>query len=511
MAGGKRNNRRRGDDGDSANGDAPATPPQEQQQQQQPAAATEPEARSPAPAGGSTPRRERKPRGKRAGSATPPDESSETAPLVVAHSAADRAEEPNGVYVGVDADSRAMAARKSPSPNKPGGGGEEPNYSVGHMFHLVFAEKWQLKLLLIAVPIALLGDGMGVSTDILFFASFLGLVPLAGLLGDFTEDLALRSNDVIGALINVTFGNATELIISIMALRAGMLDVIKLSLIGSVLGNMLLVLGTAFVVGGLKHKDMTFNTHAVNTYGPLLQLTLLGFVIPSVYWSAHGALGGKKHDSEVVLAVSRQVAVVMAAAYCAYLYFQLFTHKHLFDAVTPKKIAGEPVEDDDDEEEEVPVFTFVFALVGLAIVSVLISVLSDILVATLQDAAVKWHIPEQFIGIILVPIVGNAAEHASAIFMAAKNKLDISVGVALGSSIQIALFVIPVLVISGWFVGVPLNMNFHPFLTATTVMSVLVVNNVVGDGETNWLEGFMLICAYVMVALVFLNGTIQMD
>jgi Ca2+:H+ antiporter len=411
------------------------------------------------------------------------------------------------------------------------------DYSVRTMVRKTFCDKWQLKLLLIAVPIAIFGSWTHVSGSILFFAAFFGLIPLAAMLGDFTEDLALRSNDVVGALINVTFGNATELIISIMALRAGMFDVIKLSLIGSVLGNMLLVLGTAFVVGGTKYKDMRFNSDAVNTYGPLLMLSMLGFVIPSAYWATtkHDPVTGSpkdhttsksgkvdsvsNHDSEVILAVSRQLAVVMFMAYAAYLYFQLVTHKHLFDAQQVSSIAKVSTdvplqledEDEEEEDEELPHFTFAFGMVGLAIASILISMLSDILVETLSVAADEWHLPKQFIGIILVPIVGNAAEHASAIIMASRGKLDIAVGVALGSSIQIAMFVMPMLVLVGWVVGAPLNMDFHPFLTMTTAVSVLVVQNITTDGKTNWLEGTLLICAYLMMALMFWNGTVDMD
>ena len=450
--------------------------------------------------------------------ASPAQTSKTTAPTSMNHS--------TGVIVSRDGGDGA------PSPHS----GGEMDYSLRTQVRKMFMEKWQLKVLLVTVPIAIFGQGH-VSSDVLFFMSFFGLIPLAGLLGDFTEDLALRSNDVIGALINVTFGNATELIISIMALRAGMLDVIKLSLIGSVLGNMLLVLGTAFIVGGMKFRDMTFNSDAVNTYSPLLMLSILSFVIPSAYWAStvkvnpsaeNMAMGGghghsahkqvSQHDSDTILAVSRQLAVVMCFAYACYLYFQLVTHKHLFDgkpgaadAAVVKPELGASDEEEEEDEEEVPQFTFTVGLVGLGVVSILISMLSDILVDTLSEAAEAWNLPQQFIGIILVPIVGNAAEHASAIFMAARNKLDISVGVALGSSIQIAMFVMPVLVVCGWIMGVPLNMDFHPFLTVTTAISVLVVENITSDGKTNWLEGVMLICAYVMVALMFWNGSVNLS
>lgn len=368
----------------------------------------------------------------------------------------------------------------------------EKEHVLGEMILKLFTDKWQLKVLLLGVPLAVGSKALGLAPGLSFLAAFCGLIPLAALLGDFTEDLAKRSNDVIGALINVTFGNATELIISIMALRYGMLDVIKLSLIGSVLGNMLLVLGSAFVLGGYYTHDMTFNSDAVNTYGPLLTLSMLSFAIPSLYTAMHGET---KRDVETSLIISREIALLMCFTYCCYLVFQLYTHKQLFDS------------SEEDEEEEETEFSWAFGILGMAVVSILISILSDILVETLQHAAIQWHLPKQFIGIILVPIVGNAAEHSSAIVFATKNRLDISVGVALGSAIQIAMFVMPVLVVVGWIMGIPLDLNFHPFLTGAAVLSVLVAINVTSDGKTNWLEGVMLLVAYLMVAIVFIHGT----
>ena len=395
------------------------------------------------------------------------------------------------------------------------GAGAGKEITLRAEFKKVFLEKKALKVLLVGVPIAMLANTLHLSNGVAFLAAFLGLVPLAALLGDFTEDLAKRSNDVIGALINVTFGNATELIISIVALRHGMLDVIKLSLIGSVLGNMLLVLGTAFMYAGSKHKDLTFNSDAVNTYGPLLLLSMLSFAIPAIYTQVHMNDAARRGTGtpDTVLRISRELAVVMCVTYVAYLVFQLVTHRHLFEedkAAQQLYVEGEQGEgEEDDEDDEDPEFSWNFGFAGLAVASVLIAYLSDILVGTLQEAAEQWSVPKQFIGIILVPIVGNAAEHASAIVMAGRNKLDIAVGVALGSSIQIAMFVMPVLVVVGWIFGAPLDLNFHPFLTGTTVLSVLVATNAVQDGKTNWLEGWMLLACYIMIAIVFLHGTIE--
>ena len=211
----------------------------------------------------------------------------------------------------------------------------EREYTLTGQLVSVFMNTWQLKVLLVFVPIAIVGRQLAFSDGILFFSSFLGLIPLAALLGDFTEDVALRSNEVIGALINVTFGNATELIISIIALRAGMYELIKLSLIGSILGNMLLVLGSGFLIGGIKYKNLTFNGDAANTYAPLLLLSVMSFVIPSGFGTLHKAT---KDGNPELLKVSRQIAVITCIVYVAYIVFQLYTHKALFDAE----------EDDDD-------------------------------------------------------------------------------------------------------------------------------------------------------------------
>lgn len=428
------------------------------------------------------------------------------------------------------------------------GGKSEASPSLAGQLRAIFMTPLPLKVLLLAVPVAIFAGRFELGDTVIFSACFLGLIPLAALLGDFTEDLALRSNDVVGALINVTFGNATELIISICALRAGMYQLIKLSLIGSIMGNMLLVLGSAFVVGGLRRKSLEFNCNAVNTYGPLLLLSMMSFVIPSAY--STGVLNSPaatREETHVVLSVSRQLAVIMCLTYVAYLVFQLVTHKEMFDGSAETEDGEKPVSlalnhsfvrfanygaaggdgttprrspsaaalpaatshggDDDDEAEE-PQFSLAVALGGMLVVSVLISILSDTLVDSLKGAAAAMSLPDEFIGIILVPIVGNAAEHASSIVMAAKGKMDIAVGVALGSSIQIGMFVMPVLVVVAWIINLPLDMNFHPYIVAVLLVSVLVANNITSDGKSNWLEGAMLIAAYLMIAIIFINGSV---
>lgn len=384
-------------------------------------------------------------------------------------------------------------------------------------------ELWQIKILLLFVPLTVVAKLFGASEGILFICSFFALIPLAACLGDFTEDVCKRSNEVIGALLNVTFGNATELVISFMALRSGLLNLIKASLIGSVLGNMLLVLGTGLVLGGMKRKVMTFSHAAANTYIPLLMLAVMSFLVPSGYGMTvrQKTLDQKEEADGTILAISRFIALVTAFVYMAYLYFQLVTHRELFNnddsAASKEKLSDGEVEEDggstgsngeEDDDDDAPKFNAMFAIVGLAVVSILISYCSDVLVDSVEGAARIYNIPDQFIGLILVPIVGNAAEHATAVIMAQKNRLDAAIGVALGSSIQISIFVMPLLVLAGWIVDVPLDLNFHPFPTAVLMVSVLVASQVVGDGKSNWLEGVMLLGAYVMVAGTVYHGNL---
>jgi Ca2+:H+ antiporter len=399
------------------------------------------------------------------------------------------------------------------------GSDEEREYTFPGQVKTALSTLWQIKVLLAVVPLVFVSSSDGV----LFACSFLGLIPLAALLGDFTEDICKRSNEVVGALINVTFGNATELIISFVALRAGMFDLIKFSLIGSVLGNMLLVLGTGLFLGGLKRKVLSFSVQASNTYIPLLMLSVMSFLIPSGYGIAvaHGAVDKKTGGlataapldgaSDSVLIVSRHIAVVTAIIYLCYLWFQLVTHKDMFDEKCCSRTCSADDVDgllEDDDEDETPDFTLGFALGGLAVASIFISYLSEVLVGSVEGFAREYNVPSQFIGLILVPIVGNAAEHATAVIMAQRGRLDVAVGVALGSSIQIALFVMPVLVLGGWVFGLGLDMNFHPYPTALLMVCVLVVSQVIGDGKSNWLEGVMLVGAYIMVGLTVLNGEI---
>eukprot|EP00993_Chasmostoma_nieuportense_P001813 NODE_2660_length_1124_cov_33.842528_g2538_i0.p1 GENE.NODE_2660_length_1124_cov_33.842528_g2538_i0~~NODE_2660_length_1124_cov_33.842528_g2538_i0.p1 ORF type:complete len:327 (+),score=91.68 NODE_2660_length_1124_cov_33.842528_g2538_i0:116-982(+) len=288
----------------------------------------------------------------------------------------------------------------------------------------------------------------------------------------------------MGALLNATFGNATEMIISIFALHNGMNTVIKNSLIGSVLGNMMLVLGTAFLVAG----NSSFESSVAHLFSTLLLLACMGILCPTVF-----AMESNR-SPESVLAVSHDVALCMCAGYVLYLYFQLRTHKEMFE------------DSDNDMEEEEPSYSLVVSVGGLAIATLLISLESDILVDSIQPAAEALGLSQAFIGVILVPIVGNAAEHATAILMAHHGRMNIAIGVAVGSSIQIALFVVPFLVLVSWVMGKSLDLCFDPLTAFAMFISVLIVKSVCSDGSSHWLSGAMLLLAYLFVAVILLHA-----
>eukprot|EP00760_Papus_ankaliazontas_P002871 PhM_4_TR11307/c0_g1_i1/m.46962/K07300/chaA, CAX; Ca2+:H+ antiporter len=364
----------------------------------------------------------------------------------------------------------------------------------------------KLNVLLFAVPLGFLSAAGDWSEAATFTFNFMALIPLAAMLGDFTEDLALRSNEAIGALINVTFGNATEMIISIFALKAGMYDIIKQSLAGSVLGNMLLVLGCSFLAGGMREKQHRFNATAANVYCSLLLLSTMTFVVPTAFVQLHP-------NQDQILHVSRLIALISLSTYCAYIGFQLITHKFLFDGKgehhphhaqpISEEAGAQDNDDDDDDDDEEPQFTFWFAFVGMGVVAVLISFCSDFIVGAIEGTAKEIGMSKHFIGVILLPIVGNAAEHATAVTQGYKGNMDISLGVAIGSSIQVSAMVVPFIVIVAWMIGAPLDMNFHPFSVAALFVSVVTTNSLVVDGKAHWLEGLMLLSAYAILCVAY--------
>ena len=331
------------------------------------------------------------------------------------------------------------------------------------------------------------GDGW------VFLFSLLALCPLAERLGFLTEQLAMYTNPTVGGLLNATFGNATEMIVSVFALRNGLLRVVQLSLLGSVVSNLLLVLGCAFFFGGLKHKGQTYNKQGVMANSALLLLGTLGLTLPSALHATNTEI----HGTESELKLSRFTSCMLLLMYAAYLYFQLVSHTELFE-----EEEGDG-DDDDDEEEEEAVLGFWGSIGWLSVFTIFISILSDFIVDTIEGAAKSWDLPIAFISVIILPIVGNAAEHASAVMFAMKNKMDIALGVAIGSATQITVLVIPFCVVCGWFMNKPLDLNMHMFEQIVFFTTVVTVIMVASDGQSNWLKGLTLILAYVVLSASF--------
>ncbi|GAY49434.1 hypothetical protein CUMW_119070, partial [Citrus unshiu] len=309
---------------------------------------------------------------------------------------------------------------------------------------------------------------MANSREWVFFFSLLGITPLAERLGFATEQLAFYTGPTVGGLLNATFGNATEMIISIYALNNGMIRVVQQSLLGSILSNMLLVLGCSFFIGGIIHhkKVQVFNKASAVVNSGLLLMAVMGIMFPAVLHFTRTEV----HFGKSELALSRFSSCVMLIAYASYLFFQLKSQVNLYNPFDEERGDG-----GDSDEEEAPELTQWEAIAWLAILTIWVSLLSGYLVDAIQGASDSWNMPVSFISVILLPIVGNATEHGSAIMFAMKDKLDITIGVAIGSSTQISMFVIPFCVVVGWFMGQPMDLNFQLFETASLFIAVLVV------------------------------------
>jgi len=338
-------------------------------------------------------------------------------------------------------------------------------------------------------------DLAGASAGLVFASSALGIVPTAALMGRATEELAARSGPGIGGLLNVTFGNAPELIIALFALGQGLHEVVKASIIGSIIGNILLVLGGAMLVGGLGRERQTYGRTGVSVQASMLVLAAGALVMPAIYELVEGRglplPGAEIVDyGSTVEHLSLAVALVLLATYVAGLVFSLKTHRALFNP-----------EYEDDESWGWSVRRSVIAL---AIAGVLVGVMSEVLVGSITGASQSIGLSEFFIGVIVVAIVGNAAEHWVAVLVAAKDKMDLAVNIAIGSSAQVALFVAPVLVVTSFFLGPhPLALVFNGFELGAILLAVIVAGRVTQDGESTWFEGLQLLALYAVFGLAF--------
>ncbi|HET9198769.1 MAG TPA: calcium/proton exchanger [Solirubrobacterales bacterium] len=345
------------------------------------------------------------------------------------------------------------------------------------------------------IPLAVVLELTHAPATIVFAASALGIVPTAALMGRATEELAARSGPGIGGLLNVTFGNAPELIIALFALGQGLQEVVKASIVGSIIGNMLLVLGAAMLAGGIGRDKQSFSRTSASIQTTMLMLAGAALIMPAIFELVEGKglpqPGAESiHYGGTVEHLSLAVAIVLMATYVIGLFFSLKTHRDLFNP--------------EYEEEDTWGWSTRTAVIALAIAGVFVGVMSEVLVGSITEASESVGLSEFFIGVIVVAIVGNAAEHWVAVLVAMKDKMDLAVNIAIGSSAQIALFVAPVLVLASFFIGpYPLALVFNGFELGAILLAILIGNQVTSDGESTWFEGVQLLAVYFVFGLAF--------
>jgi Ca2+:H+ antiporter len=348
-----------------------------------------------------------------------------------------------------------------------------------------------LNWLLVFIPITLgLEYFVHPSDAVLFTSAALAIVPLAAMMGLATENLATKTGPTIGGLLNATFGNATELIIAFFALQAGKTEVVKASITGSMIGNMLLVLGLALFLGGLKHKKQVFSKETAGALSSLLLIVMIAFLIPALFDFTERSDGATAAEAATVDATfSLWASAVLVGLYLCNMIFSLVTHKDLISA--------------SDEHHDGPGWSVKRSLLTLLGSTVVVALMSEVLVGSLEGFSKGIGLSELFAGLIIIPIIGNAAEHSASVF-AMKNKLDLAISIALGATIQIALLVAPLLVFLSFMIGKPMDLVIHrPLELAGLIGATLITASVARDGETNWLEGAMLLGVYLLIALAF--------
>ena len=341
-----------------------------------------------------------------------------------------------------------------------------------------------LKYMLIFIPISFIAKFMNASGSVMFILSCLSIIPLAGLMGEGTEEISFNSGPKIGGFLNGTFGNATELIISFFALKQGLFDIVKSSIAGAVIGNVLLVVGASMLAGGLKFKTQKFNEKVSEVTSSMLLFAVLGLCIPALFThTVDPALLNTRYEGLSVF-----VAVVMIIIYILSLVFSFSTHKDIYNTEASKEGSAK--------------WTLKKAILILVVVTILIAIESEFLVNGVESITESLGWSEFFVGIILIPIIGNAAEHTTAIIMARKDQMDVALEIALGSSLQIILFVAPILIFISLFFK-PMSIVFNEFELVALIASVVIANKVSHDGECNWLEGVQLLAVYLIISASF--------
>nr|XP_019007076.1 calcium/proton exchanger [Kwoniella mangroviensis CBS 8507]OCF70537.1 calcium/proton exchanger [Kwoniella mangroviensis CBS 8507] len=403
-----------------------------------------------------------------------------------------------------------------------------------------------LNVLLVFIPIGWAlylakhsGGKDSISDTAVFITTFIAIIPLAGLLGFATEEAALRLGQTLGGLLNATLGNAVELIVAILALIKCELQVVQSSLVGSILSNILLVLGMCFFAGGVKFAEQAIKSTAAQLNASLLLIAVIAVLIPSAF---HFSISSSTSNTDAdqlaqgegadLLAMSHGVAILLLLLYLGYLVFQMYTHAvttttasdstvhsgnvtnaggavpatHGPSTVVPENLTVQRQHEQEEEEddEETPQMNVVCTIGLMVLITVLVGVTAEFLVDSI-NGLVESHpsLSAEWVGLILLPIVGNAAEHFTAVSVSVKDKLDLSISVAVGSSIQIALFVIPVIQLLAWTIGKPMTLLFDPYESIVLFLSVLIVNQTLADGRSNWMEGLVLMMLYLIIAVSF--------
>lgn len=392
-----------------------------------------------------------------------------------------------------------------------------------------------INVLLVCVPVGFAVNYAHLNGVALFIVNFIAIVPLAAMLSYATEELAMYTGETLGGLLNATFGNATELIVGVIALKKGEILIVQTSLIGSMLSNLLLVLGMCFFFGGINRVKQHFNITVAQTASSLLALSIGSLIIPTAFYK-FGTDTSSAKTAAGVAPISRGTSIILLLVYASYLFFQLKTHTDMYNEPSEKTekrggtvdkgatllgiarmgaggaaSAGGQVNQanlvhapDDDDDEESPSLTVIGALMTLGLSTVLIAFCSEFMVTGIGAITASGTVSQEFVGLILLPIVGNAAEHATAVTVAIKDKMDLAIGVAVGSSMQIALLVLPLMVVISWCgLGQPedMTLNFDGFQVAVLFIAVLLVNYLIQDGESHWLEGVLLQATYIIIAV----------
>ncbi|KAI1775473.1 Calcium/proton exchanger [Hypoxylon cercidicola] len=450
-----------------------------------------------------------------------------------------------GTQDDVPGDAESRTEEEKPKKRKSGGFLKhiEPAtpFTPWNQFQRVFLSS-PINILLLAAPAGIALEFIGFNGSVVFGVNFVAIVPLAAMLSNATEEIAMRTGEVIGGLINASFGNAVELIVAIIALTKGQIKVVQTSLVGSILSNLLLVLGMCFFCGGINRSEQFFNTTVAQTAASLLALAVGSLIVPTVFAHTDDFNSGSiVLDPNAVPSLSHGVSLILLIVYASYLFFQMKTHVTLFNEQS-QKVEGKPifkkklpdnavasgiaqagasathtgmhdetgklseamikpVSPADDDEEDGPMLSTAVAFATLIGATVIIALCAEGMVGGIEDITSSGAISEEFVGLILLPIVGNACEHATAVTVAVKDKMDLAIGVAIGSSMQVALLLIPLLVIIGWGMGnTEMTLAFDTFQVIVLFVSVLLVNYLIGDGKSHWLEGLILTCLYAIIA-----------